>query len=85
MLVDVSSATTYPFASSGFWGDLKGAVEIKGLVEGFVEPHRDVKVVGRAGYESEAGSSPAERALKKAGLQVNVKAPTQDRGLLTLV
>ena len=53
MLMDVSSATTYAFASSGFWGDLKGAVEIKGLVEGFVEPHRDVKVVGRAGYESE--------------------------------
>jgi hypothetical protein len=37
ILVGVSSATTYrttyPFGSSGFWGDLKGKVVIKGLVK----------------------------------------------------
>src|SRR5215208_6322345 len=64
MLVDASSATTYPFASSGIWGDLQGAVEIKGLVKRLCRAPP-----GRKGYrkgwlrtEKVAGSSPAERA-----------------------
>src|SRR5215211_6359002 len=77
MVVDASSATTYPFASSGIWGDLQGAVEIKGLVKRLCRAPP-----GRKGYrkgwlrtEKVAGSSPAERAPIYPANRSNSKRP----------
>src|SRR5215208_715552 len=60
MLVDASSATTYPFASSGIWGDLQGAVENKRPGKKALSTPPDRK--GWLRTEKVAGSSPAERA-----------------------